>query len=451
MSIFSGEFQNYDEFSRGIWSPTTRAWRDVVEDYLYISRKRIDNKLSLFKLQLQILMDIINNVNFIDSYKKKLNEFVEDKEKGSMSLEEFEFEEKHINSEIFSLELINKSLREIIDGIVWKNFNFNRAMLYMLADKEPIESIRLDVGMIKTLNEFAEIFLKPKDYAIINDISNFLRIGDITHIDENNNINFIEVKSSKSLRGARIARQKQRMSELVEFFNTGNKEYDGKKLKIFDSSVKQRNYLSQLYDSILRAKNRGYDSILIGNYIIVEICDFSKFKKIDTLKKYFSSKHDSVKEKWHKNNDLVFRGFFTDKLAYSKNFAPYSIYPFDVQTCTDIIMGRLWISTLFNHSEIFKILEKNGWEIIDALHFKSNDDIAKINKTNLKNVDFIKVGKDNFTFVIDPGTFGRLEYELLSPQVILGHLNEMFKQDPDEMNDILTITNNLDERNIWHS
>ena len=56
------------EFARGIWSPKMLEWRDVVEDYLHISTKRIANKWAMFKLQLNIFQDIVSNIQTVDQY-----------------------------------------------------------------------------------------------------------------------------------------------------------------------------------------------------------------------------------------------------------------------------------------------------------------------------------------------------------------------------------------------
>ena len=58
------------EMTRYICNPQVSLWRDVIEDYLYISKKRYKNKLSMFKLQLNILEEIINNIKIIDRYKE---------------------------------------------------------------------------------------------------------------------------------------------------------------------------------------------------------------------------------------------------------------------------------------------------------------------------------------------------------------------------------------------
>ena len=117
------------------------------------------------------------------------------------------------------------------------------------------------------------------------------------------------------------------MVELVSFFNTGLTMFDGKTLRIVDSDIRQKTYLSLLQEGIKQARQRGYDSVLIGEYFIVEIVDLGKLKDRSELSLFFKSKHKSVKETWLKNKDFVFPAFLSEKMEYSKNYAPFSIYP----------------------------------------------------------------------------------------------------------------------------
>jgi hypothetical protein len=245
-----------EEFVRGIWSPTALEWRDVIEDYLYVSKKRIRNKLSMFKLQISIVQEIIHNVESVDSYKCLQAKLSEDVKSSALAKTDYDYQLKHSNSQIFSLKLINRALREIVDGIVWRYLDYNRAILFTLANKEPIEVIRADKGTFANLDEFAEVYSEHGSVAIYNDITNYLRIGDVTQFKDDGSIEIIEVKAGKQ-RGGRISRQKERMEELVEFVNTGNTIYDGKKLRIINSNVQQKTYMSQMTDAIKRAKTRG--------------------------------------------------------------------------------------------------------------------------------------------------------------------------------------------------
>ena len=108
------------------------------------------------------------------------------------------------------------------------------------------------------------------------------------------------------------------MSELVEFFNTGLTNYDGKQMKIIDSNIRQKTYLSMLLDGIHKARYQGYESVLIGNYLILEIVDFSKIDDSSDFIGYFESKHKSVKEEWEKRNPRVFSTFLLIKWTIQK-------------------------------------------------------------------------------------------------------------------------------------
>jgi len=425
-----------------------RLWRDVVEDYLYISKIRINNKLCMFKLQMNIIQEMLSNTDTIDGYKELEEKLTEDVKKGEITKENFEHEKEHIESEIYSTNILNKALREVVDGIVWKYFQHNRAILHMLADKEPIETIRLDQGTINNLHEFSDVFLAPDAVAIYNDITNFLRVGDVTQIKEDGSIEIIEVKARKK-RGRRITRQKERMSDLVQFFNTGYTDYDGKVVKIMNSSIKQKNYLSLLRDAIQKARHKGLESLLIGKHLIVEIVDLRKAKDADKCISYFESRHKTVQEEWSKTKDFVHSSFFMDKMDYSKTCAPFSIYPFDIGTITDIIMGRLIIRVLFNFSELLRILKKSGWSIEDALIFKSEDEIKALRSKRVRDVSFLKVRKRPLTIDVPPGLIARMQYELLSPSSVIEEFEEIRERGLQEDFD-LCLTNYAEDQKIWN-
>lgn len=393
-------------------------------------------------------MDMIDNVKNIDSYKNNLINLENERDNGLISEDDFNKSNNYIRSRISGLDIVSISLREVVDGIVWRYFNFNRPILYMLADKQEIGALRPDIGLLESLNQFSEIFLSPKDFAILNDISNFLRVGDITRISEDGTIELIEVKSGKGKRGRRIARQKQRMSELVEFFNTGFSEYDGHTFKINDSNIIKNHYFGNLLDSIKRARNKGYDSILIGNHLIIEVIDSRKVGDPKTYEKYFEKKHKSIKEGWERNGDIVIPNFFIHKLRYSRNYIPYSIYPYDVDICTDIIMGRLMIITIINYSEIMRSLNKAGWEIIESIFFKNDDEIKDMNRKPAKNIPLFTIRKGDLTTNVPSVFVGMLQFELLSLKTFINIFEELYQQGPDIDYDA-SLINFTDDQRLW--
>lgn len=238
------------------------------------------------------------------------------------------------------------------------------------------------------------------------------------------------------------------MEELVQFFNIGHIEYDGKPLKILDSKIKQKHYLNLLQNSIRKAKYKGFDSLLIGKYLIIETVDYSVVKGSDDFIAYFISAHSSIQEEWNKNQDFVSSSFFLDKMDYSKNCAPFSIYPFDIETRTDIMMGKLMINVKFNFSEFLRIVEKAGWSVKDALIFKSEEELKSLYGKNIDEVSFLKISKKELTFDVPPSLIARMKYELLAPSTLLAFFEDIYNLGPQEnLNNLLR--NNVDEQRIW--
>lgn len=433
------------EFAKGIWNPSRRDYRDIIELYLYMSRKFIDNKFAMFKLQMWIMMDLTNESDAVVKCKKKLKEMEEQKEKGDLPEEQFEADSKGIRSEKITSELNIKALREIIDGIAWRYLNYNRPILYILADKQPNDITLFDEGFQKSIYEFADLFLTPGDLVLLNDISNFLRMGDLTVIKGDGTIEFVEVKSSRQRRGARISRQKKRMKETVEFFNTGIRDYDGKNLVIEDSNVKQKNYLKQLKDSVKRAKNKGQDAILIGNHLIIEVIDFSKAKDAKQTNKYLKSRHKADREKWADNKDFIFRTFFIERFEYARNYAPLPIYPFDDEVIADILMGKVWIKFLLNVHEVVRYLEKSGWELRRAFWDLSEEERRAVDTRDLELFTF---RKESCNVPIPGPWLGKLCFEMLAPKAILDDMNALYDKGPADGN-TMYLTNYVHDQKIW--
>lgn len=432
------------EFARGLWSPTRVEWRDVIEMLITMSKRYTFNKLAMMKIQIWIAWDVINESEATLKMKEKIGELEQLKTDPNQHDKDCDDDIQHLKTEIESSRLTIAALREIIDGIVWRYFNYNRALLYTVANKQPIDIVASDKGLRNSLMEFADILINKGHNAILNDISNFLRIGDVTNIKPDGSIDFIEVKSSKK-KGARFRRQEERMQQTVEFFNTGVKELDKEKFIITESNIKQKNYLPQLKDSILRARKVGYDSILIGNHLIVETTDFSKLDDSEKAKQYFESKHKSVKEKWGKNGDRIYPRFSIEKLDAPKHFAPYTIFPFNDGIIADILMGKIWILYKLNNSEIIRILERAGWKLVDSF-----DNIPEevIRNTDIEDLILYKVRKGSLTVSIPPPWFGRLCFELMSPKVMVDDLAG-YESAEDSQESVAVLSHYIDDEKIW--
>lgn len=397
--------ENRKLIAQATWRPNARDYKDIIEDYLQISRIRRNNKLAILKLQLHLLEDLITHQKIVDNLHEQLIARPWNK--------------KHIKQEIFVQELILKNLKDLADGIAFRYFDYDRALLYYLGENPPRGPIKPHPGMIVELEVWSEAFDYGQAKALMNDITNYIRIGDITVFHDNGVIEFIEVKSGKSMRGrkrrARLLRQQNKLEETIKFFNTGITEVDGQELSIKKIPLKPKYYFDSVSKLIQETKDRGASYSLIEDYLLVECVDFKNKKSAEEITGYFKENTKPIIEKWIKNGDYIFGPvFFHERLDFSHNLTPISIWPFDSSTCADLMMGRLMMTIEANISQIQRKFESEGWKVK-----KSVLDMKKEEKEINKLTSLMTIEKNGFVVEVPPGILGRSIFEFLSLSTLI--------------------------------
>ena len=112
-------------------------------------------------------------------------------------------------------------------------------------------------------------------------------------------------------------------------------------------------------------------------------------------------------------------------------------------------MGKLMISAHLNFTEVLRIIKRAGWQIVDSIIFKSEKEFIALNDTDIKDISYLKVRKGPFTFEVPPSLIARIHYELLSPNTMIAHFEELYKMGPQKDFDYL-LTNFTDEQRIWY-
>src|SRR5215469_4784430 len=99
-------------------------------------------------------------------------------------------------------------------AMAWRALGHDRAALRALSGNAVKQQI-LEQGAINELHQWSSTFDTGEGFAVLNALTNWLAIGDITVIRQNGEIEIIEVKSDNASSG-RITRQKQRMREITD-------------------------------------------------------------------------------------------------------------------------------------------------------------------------------------------------------------------------------------------
>lgn len=348
---------------KGIWSPEVKDYRDVIEDYIEISRKRINSKLSMFKLQVNIVDDIVAQENYIKGYR----EFITNPEKAQEFMEKDEkVDEFHIDNwtnKIQAAKIIKSALKSIGDGILWRMYDYERSLFYAMCTIEDGGPISIDVGTYNEILSFQEIVMdKSIVKFLFHPISNFARIGDISYIKSDSERIFAEVKSKKGPRGAkwksRIERQTERLENFVHFLKRGKGLLGETEYEILELEGKPKTEIQSICSTIAASEKHKVSSAIFSNYLGLVVVDVNQDnfdeKKLDEEFKKMNSFFGKDTVKLDTSTFILF----------SPYRAPFSIYPMSSGLIADVLLGKKFCYLMFSKKIFEDEITKIGWEVI---------------------------------------------------------------------------------------
>lgn len=405
-----------------IWTPTIKDWRDVIEDYIEISKKRKNNKLAMFKLQIDLLGDIVLINDTIKGYIK----LVEDPMERKSRFPNIETNEKNVEyweREINIYKIILNALKDIGDGIAWRVLNYDRSLIYnMCVNNEDPGPASKNPGLLNELNSIGDF---SNDVEVVNfvyhAITNFLLISDLTVLYSNGDINFVEVKSGKNPRGKswkeRLNRQKVRAANIVKIGNESEGESSEVAVRFKLVESKPQTMLDQLDTLLKRVRDKHIITKVINSYLGIAIINFSNLTDKISFQDKFIKLTKQLKKSEH---DILIFPHSIENFEFSPNRAPLSIHPFNSEDIANILFGKYIINYFFNVSQFIKEIEKYGWNVFDIIYKRKN------------NVDpsMFSVKKDKFIMKIPPTLMARAIFEGLTVESIIRIFEDSMKNVP---------------------
>lgn len=360
-----------------------------------------------------------------------------------------------IEDHILIHEQLIRISRTICDGIAWRNLDYNRTFLNSSARGFGAGSIDVKSKEFRSEFEWAYRISKGLDsLVILNDLTRFLRIGDLTEIHEG--VAFIhEVKkygkdvknmfTLKNVRGkAKISSQAKRLLELqrIAFAN---------KAKIYGIDIGTRKINIDLKTNINKIKKLFRESekkFVVSEY--VDDCihvEVTNFKSINESKKPVGIEELKKLSPKEKTNDLIlihsnWDTFYSDEKGnFVRSAPPYSIFPFSAKDCTNLMSGYYLVKCTLNVTKLKEILRQHNWEIEERSETDLDKQIAGFEKEK-ENMFTIKEGlyahalddgglftirRGPFNVALDTMLYARLTMEYLTLSSFLDILEEMYK------------------------
>lgn len=412
-----------------ISSPAITNIQPFLEEVLKESRNRSISPAQLLELQGKIAEKMILWEKQIALFKKTV-----DREK---------MNDEWLSREIYKAH--HRMLKIIMDGVAFRFLNFERPVLRQLAEHN--QTGHLTAGFIKELEKAAYIISQTGFYVILNDLTNFLRYGDLTIISPEGNI-IDEVKTTGKAKGD----QKKNLDELIKMLNKKVFKAGNQTAQYITIPGKPTSFLSQVEKIINKSIEckEGIYAERVSPYLwVASTCVprmmeyFKATNKLPKMPTYPFPKKDISPP----TNSLMFFDQF------SPNIMPFSAFPLSEKIICEIMTGQIQLKMVINEKELKKTFKGKGWDLTmpsreDIVAIYDTDDIEKIKEAIYDPAYHCTLKKGIFSYQLPREVLLRIETEFRSAKSIINESEGIMNSATERVPRMIT-TNFSDEQAIW--
>lgn len=311
-----------------------------------------------------------------------------------------------------------RQLRTVGDGLAWRCFGYDRRIIIALSRNQSPGPMYNKDGLEFELGTIDKLWETNGHFALLHDLTNCLRIADITEFTKNGYI-LHEVKTTSK----KDKKQMDRMEKAINAYLKGAPlPGNDPNAYLVQVSEPYKTNLVQLRDLIQLANERGVQGMKLsqGRALVAT--------SSEGINKHWGDNHQEAaqavelaKQRAIKragiNNSQLIRGSSIDTSSRSPTMAPWSIYPYDPKDCAAIICNLLVFETTVSIDFLVSSLERLGLNV-KVLLPKTNNGIGD-------NTAILEVSKGNAEVVVGGQILYRLFYELVEPNCLAKGIEQL--------------------------
>jgi hypothetical protein len=354
------------------------------------------------------------------------------------------------NDEWFSREVYKahrRILKNIADGIAWRYLKCRRAPLRLIAEHN--QTGHLSKNFVEEAKDAERIVNQSGAHLLLNDITNVLRYGDLTIIQDNG-ISFYEVKSGP--KDGRAYKQAKKLDSVLDMLNSKEHTIGDQTAKVL--LVESRpTHLTNLAEKVILDALKGDNGISysrLSPYLWFSCISMDKMIKYYRKKGSLPSIPTCPFKKGRYTVPFI-NGMLFD--SYSPNIAPYSIFPFDEEIIIDLLFGSLQIKAQVSEDELVKSFRGKGWDFkfpsIEAreewLSFETPSDRIAVTRSQKYQPS---LSQGAFTTVLPWDIIYRIGFEFLSIKAII-EMIEVSRDSSIQGKPDFVVTEFLNEKDRW--
>jgi len=265
--------------------------------------------------------------------------------------------------EVYVYARIARQLRMVGDGLAWRCFGYDRRVILTLSRNDSSGMLYGKDGLPYELGRIQELWENDRHFALHHDLTNCLRIADLTEFTGDGGALLREIKAKPHTEKKQLDRSQAAVNALMHGGNLPGPRSDARLVQLTELYVTS---LRQLGDVIEQAKQDGcygtgltQGRALMASSLPAIVARYGEDKEeggraIETARQQAIAAAGITMTLHH------VKGSSGDNASRSPIMAPWSIYPFAAEDCAALICDLLVFETTTSGDALIASLERAG-------------------------------------------------------------------------------------------
>lgn len=265
--------------------------------------------------------------------------------------------------EAFVYERLGRQLRTVGDGFAWRCFGFDRRIILTLCRNDSPGMMYGKEGLPYELGKVEELWRQESHFALLHDLTNCLRIADLTEFTDDGGCLLREIKAKPHTEKKQLDRAEAAINALMHGGSLPGPRPDARLVKLTEPYATN---LKQLGDLLALAVQHGCRGMkLSGGRALTGA-------SAPALIRRWGQDHEAARLALESVRARAIRRAGIDQAAYHLSaksgdsaarapiMAPWSIYPLPPGYCAAVICDLLTFETVLSADQLVATLEAAG-------------------------------------------------------------------------------------------
>ena len=265
--------------------------------------------------------------------------------------------------EAYVYERLARQLRTVGDGFAWRCFGYNRQVIQALSRNDSAGLMYGKIGLPYELGTIQHLWESDGRFALHHDLTNCLRIADLTEFTGDGGALLREVKRTPHSEKAQADRAQAAIDALMHGGELPGGRPGARLVRLDEPYVTS---LSELGKLLEQAKEHGCRGIALSQGRALIATSLPACIRIWAAgheaqgQALASTRREAIEQAGIGEAMHHIRGISGDTAARQPILAPWSIYPFPPADCAALICDLLMFETITSDQAIMKSFEHAG-------------------------------------------------------------------------------------------